>query len=94
MAQIEPNVTAQPTHNETVSFGEWVGTFVLLLIPIVGFILMLVWAFGSGAKPSKRNFARAYFLVWVIGLVVGIVTFLATASSLAALLSGLAGMGY
>ncbi len=94
MAQIEPNVTAQPAPNETVSFGEWVGTLILLLIPIVGFILMLVWAFGSGAKPSKRNFARAYFLLWAIGVVIGTITFFASAASLAAFFSGLAGMGY
>jgi hypothetical protein len=31
-------------------------------IPLVGFILLLVWAFSSTENPNKKNYARAVLL--------------------------------
>ena len=37
------------------------------VIPIVGFILMIVWAIGSRNTPVwKRNYARAYFVMFTV----------------------------
>ena len=41
------------------SVGSWMLTLLLCGIPVIGFIYLLVLAFGSGAAPSKRNFARS-----------------------------------
>ena len=62
-----PNLT-----DPNVSTGDWVLTLILSGIPIVGFILLLVWAFGGGAKISKRNYARATLILMIIGFVLGI----------------------
>ena len=43
------------------SVGSWMITLLITPIPLVGFIYILVLAFGSAAAPSKRNFARAAF---------------------------------
>lgn len=51
---------------QPVSLGEWIVTYLLLCIPCVGLIMMLVWGFGGGAKPSKRNYCRAMLLISVI----------------------------
>ena len=60
------------TNDPHVSTGDWVLTLILSGIPIVGFILLLVWAFGGGAKISKRNYARATLILMIIGFVLGI----------------------
>ena len=58
--------------NQTVSLGDWIVTMILTGIPIVGIIMIFVWAFGGGAKPSKRNYARAFLILAVIGFVLSI----------------------
>jgi hypothetical protein len=49
--------------------GEWFLTMFLLAIPIVNLVMALVWSFGGGANPTKANFAKAYLLWMLIGLV-------------------------
>ena len=45
--------------NETVNFWDWVITLLVLLVPVVNFVMIFVWAFGGGVNESKANFARA-----------------------------------
>ena len=52
------------------SVGSWMLTLLMCGIPVIGFIYLLVLAFGSGAAPSKRNFARAALIWSLIALVV------------------------
>ena len=55
------------------SVGSWMLTLLLCGIPVIGFIYLLVLAFGSGAAPSKRNFARAALIWTLIALAVTVV---------------------
>lgn len=48
------------------SVGEYLGMLILLAIPVLNAILLLVWAFGSGAPTYKRNYARA--LLWLMAI--------------------------
>ena len=50
--------------DQPMSMGEWMITMLLTAIPVVGIIMLFVWAFGGGAAPSKKNWARAA-LVWM-----------------------------
>ena len=52
------------------SVGSWMLTLFVCGIPVIGVIYLLVLAFGSGAAPSKRNFARAALIWSLIALVV------------------------
>lgn len=52
------------------SVGSWMLTLFVCGIPVIGVIYLLVLAFGSGAAPSKRNFARAALIWTLIALVV------------------------
>lgn len=52
------------------SVGSWMLTLFVCGIPVIGVIYLLVLAFGSGAAPSKRNFARAALIWALIALVV------------------------
>jgi hypothetical protein len=70
-------------HEEPVSFGNWVGTTLLLMIPLVGIILLIYWAASDSTKASKRNFARAQLLV--IGVVLALSFVIVAAGALPAL---------
>ena len=54
---------------------EWVGTLIVLMIPIVNIIALIAWMNKKNEKinPGKRTFAKAYLIVWAISLVVAIV---------------------
>ena len=51
--------------NDITSTGEWFLNLFLVAIPLVGLILLFVWAFSSGTAPSKKNWARAN-LIWIL----------------------------
>ena len=52
-----------------ISVGEWVITTIILAIPIVGFIMLFVWGFGSNTQPSKANWAKATLIMIGISIV-------------------------
>ncbi|MGH8190362.1 MAG: hypothetical protein ACREP2_02825 [Rhodanobacteraceae bacterium] len=52
-----------------VSLGDWILTLVVLAIPIVGIVMMFVWAFAGGTHPSKQNYCRATLILALIGFV-------------------------
>ena len=52
-----------------ISIGEWVITIIIIAIPIVGFIMLFVWGFGSNAQPSKANWAKAALIMIGISIV-------------------------
>ena len=58
--------------DQTVSMGDWILTMILTGIPLVGIIMIFVWAFGGNTKPSKRNYARAALILAIIGIVLSI----------------------
>lgn len=54
-----------PVESDDVSMNEWMWTLLLLYIPVVNFILLIVWAFGGGTKASKANYCKAQ-LLWML----------------------------
>ncbi len=56
-----------------MSMGSWVGTMLLMIIPIVNIILLIVWAVSSTENPNKRNFARAYLIIFAVLLVLWLI---------------------
>lgn len=63
-----------------ISMWGYFGYEILFSIPIVGFIFLLIYAFGGTPNKNLKNFARSYFclviivliLVFIIASVVGI----------------------
>ena len=45
--------------------GDWLVTMLLTFIPIVGLVLLFVWAFSSDTNPNKANWAKAT-LIWAV----------------------------
>ena len=58
---------------EPVSFGDWMLSILLTMIPCVNIIMIFVWAFGSGVKKSKSNYFKAvlvWTLIWTVLMIV------------------------
>ncbi len=62
------------TNQVSVKTGEWVLTILISAIPLVGLIMLFVWAFGSGTNESKANWAKAT-LIWIAIIIVIYVLF-------------------
>jgi ABC-type molybdate transport system permease subunit len=58
-----------------MSVGDWIITLLLTAIPLVGFILLIVWAFSSDTNPSKQNWAKAYLIFMVVGFIIAALFF-------------------
>ncbi|MBR4435677.1 MAG: zinc ribbon domain-containing protein [Clostridia bacterium] len=60
-------ITAQTLPAEFRPLNPWayIGYSLLFAIPIVGFILMFVFAFGGG-NINKKNFAKSYVIIFFI----------------------------
>ena len=48
---------------------DYILSMVLFSLPIVGLILMLYWGFSSTTGINRKNFARAYLVLYVIQLI-------------------------
>jgi len=70
-----------------MSIGDWIITFIITYIPLIGFIMLFVWAFGDGTHPSKNTWAQASLIMMVIAIVLVIVFFGIFASILGGLFS-------
>ena len=74
------------TVNETannMSVGNWIGTFLLSMIPLVGFILLIVWA-NDGNNKIRKNWAVA-MLIWMV--IIFVISIILYATIFAAILS-------
>ncbi|NDW13489.1 hypothetical protein D0T50_11375 [Bacteroides sp. 214] len=59
-----------PTRNQSLmTVGDWLITLILIAIPLVGIIMLLVWAFSSSTPVSKANFAKASLILMVVGFI-------------------------
>lgn len=70
-----PNYTPPPRQFKSLTVGDWLITLLIQAIPIVGFIMLFVWAFGDGTHPSKKTWAQATLIFMVIAFVLGILIF-------------------
>ena len=75
------------TLEEPVTLGEWMVSFLLMLIPCVNIILMFVWAFSNSEKKSKSNFFKAALIWYGICLVLSIIMAIAMGIGVASVLS-------
>ena len=55
-----------------LSLGNYLVMLIVGGIPLVGFIMMLVWGFSSGTNKNRQNYARAVLVLMAIGVVLSI----------------------
>ncbi|HEX2866935.1 MAG TPA: hypothetical protein VHO03_07820 [Ignavibacteriales bacterium] len=56
--------------NYPISTSDWFLTILITAIPVVGIVMLFVWAFGNGTNPNKANWAKASLLWVLIGTVI------------------------
>lgn len=54
---------------KVMSVQDWVITILISAIPLVGFIMLFIWAFGSNENVNKANWAKATLIWAAIGLI-------------------------
>ena len=62
-----------PEEYRPIGMWGYLGYEILFSIPLIGFILLLVFSLGGAKNVNLRNFARSYFCLFIIGLVLGII---------------------
>ena len=67
-------VNESPNYNP-MSIGDWIITNLIVAIPIVGFVMLFVWGFGSNTQPSKANWAKATLIMIGISIVIFLLFF-------------------
>ena len=91
---IQPQQPQQVYQNdnleEPVTFGDWMISWLLMMIPCVNIVMMFVYAFGNG-KKSKSNFFKAYLVWTLISIVLSVIILVVFGASMAPLMST---MGY
>ncbi|MDZ7756076.1 hypothetical protein [Rhodohalobacter sp.] len=45
-----------------MSLKEWVISLIISVIPLVGIVMLLVWAFSDTINPNKKNWSRAMLI--------------------------------
>ena len=59
----QPNSLPELPQYTPMSIGDWIITSIIFAIPIVGFVMLFVWGFGSNTQPSKANWAKASLIM-------------------------------
>ncbi|GIK59884.1 MAG: hypothetical protein HND39_03790 [Ignavibacteriota bacterium] len=76
---------------QEVSVGDWMITLLITALPLIGLIMLFVWAFGDGTNPSKKNWAKATLIWYAIWFVLVIIFFIMFWAFISAMLSGMSG---
>ena len=62
-----------PYEYKPISMWGYFGYELLFSIPLVGFILLLVFSFGGTKNKNLKNFARSYFCFMIVIIVLSII---------------------
>lgn len=79
------NNNYQPNNNDgwdytPISMWGYFGWELLFAIPLVGFILLLVFSFGGTRRINLRNFARSYFCLLLALIALAVLAMMAGAA--------------
>ena len=59
------NNPQEPYKEEPMTMGQWMITFLVMMIPCVNIVMAFVWAFGAG-NVSRKNYFKAYLVFMAI----------------------------
>jgi hypothetical protein len=84
MQDMQENEAVRPESDMGV--GSWIGTLIVAAIPIVGLIMLIVWAVSGHNRPSRRNWAIAQLILSIICYVIVIIVFVSMGSAINAVM--------
>lgn len=69
-----------------ISMKDWVLSIIISSIPLIGLIMLFVWAFsGSTINENKKNWAKAMLIIQLIGIVLVVLLYVFVIASAFAL---------
>ncbi len=60
------NIQTIPNEYRPISMWGYFGYEILFMIPFIGWIILLVFALGGHSNINVKNFARSYFCILII----------------------------
>ena len=89
---VQQVVYAQPMP-DTTPLSPWAYILYMLLfsVPILNIIMILIFSFGKSTNMNLKNFAKAYLIIMVVGLIFGVIVGGCTAITGVGLFSGIMG---
>lgn len=63
------NLSAQQNSN-VMSYKNWALNIFLASLPIIGLILVIIWAFDSDTDVNKKNWAKGMLFLMVIYFII------------------------
>lgn len=71
-----------------MSVKDWLITLLIMAIPLVGFIMLFVYAFSSSGNENRRNWAKAQLIVMAIVIALVMLLFILFGAVFAAAMAG------
>ena len=56
--------------NPPMTLGDWIIHIIITKIPLIGFIMLIVWAVDKNTESTKAKWAKAELIVRLIGFVI------------------------
>lgn len=56
-----------------VKTGDWFLTILVANIPVIGLIMLIVWAIDKQSNPSKANWAKAKLIWYAVAIGLGLI---------------------
>jgi cell division protein FtsW (lipid II flippase) len=69
----QPVQHASQPATEPMSVKDWFLTMLITYIPLVGLVMLFVWAFDSNTNLNKKNFAKASLLWMLVGIAIALI---------------------
>jgi hypothetical protein len=79
--------------NKPMSIGAFIGTYLLLAVPLLNIFLLFKWAFGSNVNRNKKNLARAILIISLIVIAIMIAVSILFAGFWPAIMDYFSGLG-
>lgn len=65
----------QENQTQQMSVGDWMIAMLITAIPIVGLVMLFIWAFGDNQNQNKANWAKANLIWMLIGFIFVIIIY-------------------
>jgi cell division protein FtsW (lipid II flippase) len=75
-------------NQKPMSVKDWLITLLLMAIPVVGFVLLFVYAFGNDENLNRKNWAKAQLIFLAIALALVLLFVVVFGSIFAAAMAG------
>lgn len=64
---------------------KWMIYFIVTSIPVIGTIMLLIWAFSNDGRLTRQNWAKGMLLFYVVMIILSIIIFVIFGAGIMAL---------